>query len=491
VTEGPIKIFFSYSRKDLDLRDELDKHLAALREAGRITTWHDCQLEPGVEWEPVITEKLNTADFILLLVSIDFIASRYCYCVELKQVIRRHEEGTARVIPIILRHCDWNHADVPFSRLNVLPDHARPVVSWPDRDEAFMVVARKIREMVDKVAFAPPPPPPPPPPPLTEIKYLAECNSAKLLFIKNVKDPNGWAYSIDRMERPESLSFELMWRSSSSGFKLPKVGDLMILHQRAKITHVVEFLDDQVRETDDAFFRWVSTVWIADQDWNQLPHQEDVLGFSPNYADGNTHSLNSPNFTTFRKKWNNLEDFQRHIFNRLTQSTESLIRKHNLVSDKGVDYARLRGLLEQQQWKEADQETLERMCEVIGQQRRSNFTTQDIQTFPCTDLQTIDQLWVMYSQGKFGFSVQAQLWKKYGSLTEASFNPNWEKFGEALGWKNRENWIDRSRLISSNAAPNGHFPSAIGFVSHGLAHIGQGAPQIATLASRLTECKIY
>ncbi|MBI4783823.1 MAG: toll/interleukin-1 receptor domain-containing protein [Oscillatoriophycideae cyanobacterium NC_groundwater_1537_Pr4_S-0.65um_50_18] len=150
-------------------------------------------------------------------------------------------------------------------------------------------------------------------------KELRECHPAKLRFIKNIKDPNlmQWAYSLDRMERPESRAFELMWRATSHGVDLPKTGDLMILHQRAKVTHVVEFLDDQVRKTDSGFFRWVRAVWLAEQDWNQLPHQKDILGFSPNYADGNTHSFNSPNFSTFRKAWGSLEEFQKHIFKLL------------------------------------------------------------------------------------------------------------------------------------------------------------------------------
>ncbi|MBC7969158.1 MAG: toll/interleukin-1 receptor domain-containing protein [Verrucomicrobia bacterium] len=106
VSEDPIKIFYSYSRKDLDMRNALEKHLSALKKAGRISTWHDLQLEAGTEWEPAILNKLDTADIILLLISSDFIDSEYCYGTELKRAIARHDAGTARVIPIILRPCD-------------------------------------------------------------------------------------------------------------------------------------------------------------------------------------------------------------------------------------------------------------------------------------------------------------------------------------------------------------------------------------------------
>jgi hypothetical protein len=143
------------------------------------------------------------------------------------------------------------------------------------------------------------------------------------------------------MEKPESRTFELMWRANSHGVNLPKKGELMILHQRAKVTHVVEFLDDQVRKTDSGFFRWVRAVWLAEQDWNQLPHQKDILGFSPNYADGNTHSFNSPNFATFQEAWSSLEEFQKHIVQKLTQPELTVAGEDILASEKGIDYTQL------------------------------------------------------------------------------------------------------------------------------------------------------
>ena len=139
MSEETIKIFYSYSRKDLDMRNTLEDHLSALREAKRIETWHDLELEAGTEWESAILHKLDTADIILLLISSSFIASKYCYGTELKRAIARHDAGTARVIPIVLRPCDWNHSYVPFSKLNVLPDQAKAISSWTDPDEAFTI----------------------------------------------------------------------------------------------------------------------------------------------------------------------------------------------------------------------------------------------------------------------------------------------------------------------------------------------------------------
>jgi hypothetical protein len=114
-----LKSFSHYSHKDEGLRDELEKHLILLNRSGVITNWHDRRISGGTEWDGEIDEYLNRADIILLLVSADFLASNYCYEREMKRAVKRHELGEARVIPIALRHCDWEGA--PFGRLQGLP----------------------------------------------------------------------------------------------------------------------------------------------------------------------------------------------------------------------------------------------------------------------------------------------------------------------------------------------------------------------------------
>jgi len=148
--EQPIEVFFSYSHKDEELRGEMAKHLSILKRQGVITGWHDRRITAGDEWAGQIDEHLNSAHLILLLVSADFIASDYCYDLELTRAMERHESGEARVIPVILRPCDWKGA--PFGKLQGLPKDLKPVTSWPDRDEAFTNVAQGIRAAVEKIA---------------------------------------------------------------------------------------------------------------------------------------------------------------------------------------------------------------------------------------------------------------------------------------------------------------------------------------------------
>ncbi len=143
----PLNVFYSYAHKDEDLRDELAVHLAILKRQGKIRPWHDRQITGGQEWAGEIDDNLNAADVILLLVSPTFVASDYCWDVELKRALERHEAREARVIPIILRPVDWSGA--PFAKLQALPKNAKPVTTWPNRDEAFLDVAKGLRAAIE------------------------------------------------------------------------------------------------------------------------------------------------------------------------------------------------------------------------------------------------------------------------------------------------------------------------------------------------------
>ncbi|HEX8228877.1 MAG TPA: FxSxx-COOH system tetratricopeptide repeat protein [Chloroflexia bacterium] len=145
--EKPLEVFYSYAHEDEDLRDKLEKHLSILRTNGVISNWHDRNISAGTEWEHEIDEHLNSADIILLLISSDFLASRYCSSVELKRAMERHEARKASVIPIIIRSVYWKGAI--FGKLNFLPTDGKPVRSWPDIDEAFTNVAQGIAKVAE------------------------------------------------------------------------------------------------------------------------------------------------------------------------------------------------------------------------------------------------------------------------------------------------------------------------------------------------------
>ena len=141
-----MRLFYSYSHKDEALRDELETHLKLLQRQGLIEFWHDRRITAGEEWKGQIDVNLEQADLILLLVSADFIASDYCYDLEMKRAMERHEAGEARVIPVIVRDVSWQAA--PFGKLQALPKDGKAVTTWPNKDTAWRNVAEGIEKVI-------------------------------------------------------------------------------------------------------------------------------------------------------------------------------------------------------------------------------------------------------------------------------------------------------------------------------------------------------
>ncbi|MEA5581965.1 GUN4 domain-containing protein [Nodularia harveyana UHCC-0300] len=345
MAEVSLKLFFSYSHKDESLRDELAKHLTILERQGVISGWYDRKILPGQEWDYQINDNLKTADIILLLVSSDFLFSNYCWDVEVKKAIERHDAREACVIPVILRSVDWTGA--PFAKLGALPKNAEPVVSrhWHSQDEAFTDVAKGIRTAVEQLKRE-----------REEIQLEADE-----------------AYRLQREKEEE---------------------DRLKRQQEA---------DRRRREQEQA-------------------KQKEV-------------------------------DRRRR-----EQETD------DLSSDKGVDYRRLRDLLKAGKWKQADQETLKVMLKAANREGEGWLNSDSIEQFPCTDLRTIDQLWVKYSNGCFGFSVQKRIYESVGE--------DYEKFGDRIGWRRRKKWLYYSELTFSQNAPGGHLPAE--GLSLAIASVGDG-----------------
>lgn len=146
--QDSIHVFISYVHEDERLRKKLETHLGLLQHEGLITTWHDRNITAGTEWMSEIHDHLNASQIILLLVSAPFLASDYCYSIEMARALERHEKGDACVIPIILRPVDWARA--PFSKLQALPTNAHPVTSreWQNVDAALTDVLQGIRRVI-------------------------------------------------------------------------------------------------------------------------------------------------------------------------------------------------------------------------------------------------------------------------------------------------------------------------------------------------------
>jgi hypothetical protein len=149
-----VKIFFCYAHEDELYLNKLKAYLRPLQRQALIDVWHDRDISAGTEWEQEINERLNEAQIILLLVSPDFMNSDYCYSVEMKRALERHERKEAIVIPVIVRPIYWQGV---LGTTQALPTDAKPVVDryWHTLDEALYDVAEGIHKVVVQLSTQP------------------------------------------------------------------------------------------------------------------------------------------------------------------------------------------------------------------------------------------------------------------------------------------------------------------------------------------------
>jgi uncharacterized caspase-like protein len=179
--------------------------------------------------------------------------------------------------------------------------------------------------------------------------------------------------------------------------------------------------------------------------------------------------------------------------NRVSTDSPLPSTEDDLSSEKGVDYTKLRDLLKAGSWKEADYETYLVMIQAVGKKENDYFESDELLNFPCTDLRTIDRLWVKYSNGRFGFSVQKEIYLSCGGKADGKYYKEaWDKYGDRVGWKVDNNWTintDTCQTINTSA-PLGHLPSTILIEFFCSLRIYGGWSSRSSLASRLVNCNI-
>jgi tetratricopeptide (TPR) repeat protein len=143
---APLRVFLSYSHHDEALCERFLVYLRQLQRHGLIQPWHDRRITPGQDWAGAIDDHIESADLIILLVSADFIASDYINDVEMKHALERSQSGEARLVPVILKPCEWQTS--PFARPQALPKDGRPVVHWPTIDDGFDNVVKGLRRLI-------------------------------------------------------------------------------------------------------------------------------------------------------------------------------------------------------------------------------------------------------------------------------------------------------------------------------------------------------
>jgi hypothetical protein len=144
-----VEVFISYAKADEPYRKQLETHLSVLKRQGLVSLWHDEQIQLGTNKVEAVDTHLSEASIILLLVSADFLASDYCYSIEMAQALKRHEAGLVQVIPIVVRPCEWRQ--LPIGRLQALPMNGDSISEWGSADNAWTEVATSLRRMIDNI----------------------------------------------------------------------------------------------------------------------------------------------------------------------------------------------------------------------------------------------------------------------------------------------------------------------------------------------------
>jgi|GEM_PF-1152539 len=518
MSNNAITLFCSYSHKDEALRDELANHLEILKWNGDITDWHDRKILPGEEWDRDIKDSLNAAQIILLLISSDFIASRYCRDIEITRAMERHEAGEACVIPIILRKCIWSSA--PFGKLQALPENATPVndtTTWPTKDDAFTNIAEGIKKAVQAIQ-----------------QTLIAAHQAKLdQYEATYRQAIQQAYplseaaqgKVNRLQAALNLSdadiapvvtrlsaqygqarqkleqyrqevrlyleedggeLSAFSRSLLEGFRI----SFGLTPEEATAVETEELQPIRAKQEAQAQYTKVLTDALTAENpltegtRRRLQRFQQTLGLSDEEVrvieaplieaaeaerqrekaerqkqDAAARQQQREREEAERKRQEAEAQHQREEAERQKQATED-----DLSSEKGIDYTRLRDLLKAQDWRTADQETYKVMIRAVGKQSGDRFTRDELLNFPCVDLRTIDQLWVNYSQGKFGFSVQKQIYVECGATLDGQYPGDkiWYEFCDRVGWRKAGSSLSyrsyRDLKANPSFSPTGEFP---------------------------------
>lgn len=142
-----MKAFISYAHHDKAALERLHTHLRPLQRDGHIDWWHDNDILAGGELDREISEQLENCELFIALVSPDFLASNYCYEREMRRAVERCEEGTLRIVSIIIEPCYWK--STPLAKFKVLPDDGRAVSEWPNPNNAYLNVVEELRRIVE------------------------------------------------------------------------------------------------------------------------------------------------------------------------------------------------------------------------------------------------------------------------------------------------------------------------------------------------------
>lgn len=141
-----MKIFISYSHKDKQVLGKLKTHLTMLKRDKLISLWSDKEISAGGNLDKEIAKAQQNSLIFMPIVSPDFLASNYCYEIEMETALQKETNGDVRIIPIIAEPCDWMNS--PLSKFKALPEDGRPIADWTNQNAAYLNVAQELRNLI-------------------------------------------------------------------------------------------------------------------------------------------------------------------------------------------------------------------------------------------------------------------------------------------------------------------------------------------------------
>ncbi|MFZ1024633.1 MAG: GUN4 domain-containing protein [Limnoraphis robusta] len=150
-----------------------------------------------------------------------------------------------------------------------------------------------------------------------------------------------------------------------------------------------------------------------------------------------------------------------------------------------LNYRKLKYFLENKMWKEADEETFKKLLELTGREKEGKLLETDLNLLFSEDLRTIDRLWIKYSNGNFGLSIQTKIYQSLKNTQQQKDDQVWNAFGEKVGWYVNNSWLWYKSVNFSTSAPSGHLPARI-WDNWNQGGVGSFKP----LLSRLIDCGI-
>lgn len=160
-----------------------------------------------------------------------------------------------------------------------------------------------------------------------------------------------------------------------------------------------------------------------------------------------------------------------------------------VLGDFARSHRNLKNFLEQGMWQQADLETTVMMLKLANRTDQGSLSELDINNFDCEKLQIINNLWLKNSNGRFGFSVQKQIWQAVSNTSEPDWDA-WCRFGESVGWYVNEKWLYWNDVTFNLKAPAGHLPRGGALMGWGLGDFWTGCRKMSALAEKLDSCGI-